>query len=364
MKRVAVFVSFSGQGGVEHMITHLVREFAAAGHAVDLLLVKAESAHLARISPAVRIVRLGTNHTFTSVFALRDYLLRDRPDALLVAKDRAMKVAVLARLLAGVPTRLIGRLGTTVSAALDGKGRIRRWAWYAGMRWTYPKLDGIVAISEGVAQDIVAITGLPRERIQVIPNPVLVPEMYVLAREEIAHPWLATPDIPIIMGAGRLTAQKDFHTLLRAFTLVLAKRPVRLIILGEGQDRNSLAMLARELGVDASVDMVGFQSNPYAWLARASLFVLSSRWEGFGNVLAEAMALGVPVASTDCPSGPREVLVGGRYGPLAPVGDAKALAEAMLDVLEHPPAPELLRGGVREYRSDISARRYLEVLGL
>jgi len=166
------------------------------------------------------------------------------------------------------------------------------------------------------------------------------------------------------MGIGRLTRQKDFPTLIRAFATLRRVRPLRLIILGEGRDRAPLEQLAAREGVGGDVALPGFQPNPYAWLARARLFVLSSAWEGSPNALTEAMALGVPVVSTDCRSGPRELLEAGRFGPLVPVGDADALAAAMRATLDHPLPPETLKAAVAEYDAVTSARRYLEVLGL
>lgn len=363
-RRVALFVSFSGQGGVERMILNLAEGLVGTGFGVDLVVVKAESMHGEVLPSGLSLVNLDARHTATSLIALVRYLLRARPAALLAAKDRAIKVAVLARALSGVPVRLVGRLGTTVSAALEGQGRVRRAAWYAGMRLFYPGVDRIVAVSEGVAEDVRRITGLTRERVGVVRNPVWTPRLERLAREAPPHPWLEQASVPVILGAGRLTRQKDFLTLVRAFAQVRAVRECRLLVLGEGRQREALLALAKTLGVERDVALPGFQRNPYAWLARASLFVLSSAWEGSPNVLTEALALGVPVVATDCPSGPREILAGGRYGRLVPVGDVRALARAMLETLERPLPRETLQEAARPYTLEASTRGYLEALGL
>jgi glycosyltransferase involved in cell wall biosynthesis len=230
------------------------------------------------------------------------------------------------------------------------------------MRLLYPMADAVVAVSQGVARDLAAITGLPSHRIQVVPNPVVTPHLFRLAQEPIAHPWLHDPERPVIMGMGRLTRQKDFPTLLRAFAKVRAEKRCRLIILGEGGERFGLEALAGSLGIGDDVHLPGFVLNPYPYLAGAALFVLSSVWEGFGVVLAEAMALGVPVVATDCPSGPREILRDGQIAPLVPMGDPEALAGAMLDTLARPPAKATLQEAVAEYTVERSARRYVEVL--
>jgi len=164
------------------------------------------------------------------------------------------------------------------------------------------------------------------------------------------------------MGMGRLTRQKDFPTLIRAFAVVRSQSSCRLMILGEGQDRSKLKRLTEVLGIQDDVDFPGFVANPYRFLSRAKLFVLSSVWEGSPNALSEAMALGVPVVATDCPSGPREILQGGLYGPLVPMGDVDALAEAMRATLANPPDKVFLKLAVTDYTAEISSRRYLEVL--
>lgn len=361
---VAIFVSFSGQGGVERMVLNLADGIRRQGHAVDLVLVKARGAHAAEFPAGVRVVHLDARHTWSALPALMRYLRSEPPAALLAAKDRAIRVAVVARAFAGARTRLVGRLGTTVSAALEGRGWVRRRLWYLGMRLFYRHADCIVAVSQGVADDLRAITGLPAQRVPVVRNPVITPALHARAAEPSGHPWLDRPGLPVIVAAGRLTRQKDFPTLLRAFARVRAARPCRLVVLGEGKDRAALERLAQSLGIDADFALPGFVGNPHSYTAKAALFVLSSAWEGSPNALTEALALGVPVVATDCPSGPREILAGGRYGRLVAVGDDAALAAAILDTLAHPLPAQTLKEAVREYGADASARCYLEVLGL
>jgi glycosyltransferase involved in cell wall biosynthesis len=363
-RRLAVLISLSGEGGVERMILNLVRPFAAVPDlAVDLVLLREESRHLRDLPDGVNVVRLGVRHSALGIPAIARYLKASRPDSLLAAKDRAGRAALVARWLSGVPVRVVIRLGTTLSEAVKDAGVLRRWLRYLPIRLLYRFADGIVAVSDGVAMDVATISGVPRERIQVIRNPVISPDLVRQAKEPVDHPWLADPQVPVVIGMGRLTRQKDFPTLIRAFARVREQRPVRLIILGDGRDREELIRCAEEAGVASDVDLPGFQPNPYAWLARARAFVLSSAWEGSPNALTEAMALGVPVASTDCRSGPREVLAEGRFGPLVPVGDDEALAAAMARVLDQPLPASELRAAIADYSVEVSARRYLAVLG-
>jgi glycosyltransferase involved in cell wall biosynthesis len=194
---------------------------------------------------------------------------------------------------------------------------------------------------------------------------MLTPELFAKATEPVDHPWFQVDaGVPVILGAGVFCEQKDFATLIRAFARLRALRPTRLVILGNGPERPALQKLAQSLGIDKDVDMPGFVDNPYSYMARANLFTLSSAWEGFGNVLAEAMGLGTPLVATDCPNGPSEILDGGRLGRLVPVGDDKALAKAMEETLLSPPRPEILRDAARRFAVDDIAAQYREALGI
>ena len=360
--KIALLVSFSGEGGVERLMLNLCEGLLDLGYPVDLLAIKRKSAHLKASPRGLKIVPLRAAHTYTSLPEVVRYLRTERPHALLAVKDRANQVAILAGKLARTKTRIAVEIQTTISAALRGKSAVRKASWYLPMRLLYPLADVVVAVSEGVARDLTEITGLPRERIQVIRNPAVSGAMFCLAEEPVDHPWYQDRSTPIITGIGRLTRQKDFPTLIRAFARVRSQLPCRLMILGEGRDRAKLIELAHSLGVAEYVALPGFVVNPYPFLRRASLFVLSSLWEGSPTVLTEAMALGVPVVATDCPSGPREILQGGEIAPLVPMGDVEALAVAMLDTLDRRPDAAALQNAVVHYTVAASSRRYVEVL--
>ena len=363
-QRIAILISFSGQGGVERMVTNLAQGFLDRGYGVDMLLIKAQGDHLANIPEGVRVMRLRARHNITCLPELVRYLRGHAPAALLVAKHRAIRMAAIARWWTGSRVRLVGRLGTTVSGALAGQGWLRTWLWHRDMRLAYRRVDALVAVSQGVRADVLQITGLPPEKVVVVNNPVIVPDMQQKAAQAAPHPWLAQKELPVILAAGRFTRQKDFATLLEALALLRQDPPCRLIILGEGKLRAELEQQVARLGLQAVVAMPGFAANPYAYMARSDLFVLSSRWEGSPNVLKEALSLGVPVVATDCPSGPREILQDGRYGPLVPMGDAARLAQAMRATLQQPlPAAEL-RAAVAGYTLEASSAGYLRVLGL
>ncbi|MCB2070865.1 MAG: glycosyltransferase, partial [Ottowia sp.] len=247
MTRLAVFISFSGEGGVERMVLNLVEGFAARGFAVDLLAIRADSAHLGSLPEGVRLIDLGVRHSGLAVFPLMRYLRTHRPAAMLVAKDRAIRAAVLARALSRVPVRIVGRLGTNLSAALEDRAGLSRWLRVAPMRWFYPAVDRVVCVSQGVLDDTVHLTGLPREQLQVIRNPVVTPRLSAMAAEPVEHPWVVDRSIPLVLAAGRLTEQKDFPTLVRAFAVLRRAQPARLVILGDGRQRKKLEALAAEL---------------------------------------------------------------------------------------------------------------------
>ena len=361
---IAVLASFSGEGGVERMLLNLVNAFAERGYLVDLVVIKSNSRHLDEIHPGVHRIDLGSSHTSTSLLPLIRYLRTVNPPRMLVAKDRAGRLAVRARRLAGAETRLVLRLGTNLTEAISNKPALLRWLRLRPIRRHYPKIDHIIAVSQGVAEDTRKISGVASEKISVVRNPVITSRLKHLAAEATPHTWLNDKVCPVIIGAGRLTRQKDFATLIRAFAELSNSMEARLIILGEGDLRKELLQLVAQLHLDNSVDLPGFVTNPYAYMAAADLFVLSSRWEGSPNVLTEAMALDTPVVSTDCPSGPREILDGGRIAPLVPVGNHAMLTSAMEKMLRKPPQPGVMHAAVREYEVEISASKYLEILGL
>lgn len=361
---LAILLSFSGQGGVERMMLKLIREFAAAGVRLDLLPLRDDSLQGVVLPETVRLVSLGVRHSLTSVLPLALYLRKVRPAAILVAKDRAIRAAVVARNLAGVETRIVGRLGTNLSASMENASSLRRALRIGPMRRLYRSVSKIVAVSDGVGRDVSAVASVSADRICIIRNPVVDDELYRLAEADCPHPWLEDPVVPVVLGVGRLTRQKDFAGLMRAFASLRQTCRARLVILGEGKLRPTLEALASELNLQSDFLLPGHVANPHAWVSRASVFVLSSAWEGSPNALTEALALGVPVVATDCPSGPREILREGKIAPLVAVRDVPGLAAAIAKCLARPPSPDLLRSAAAEYTASRSAQRYLEVLGL
>jgi glycosyltransferase involved in cell wall biosynthesis len=362
--KLALFFATSGHSGVDRLAGHLMRGFAAAGHTVDLLQIRRHGPYLQELPAGVERIDLGVSHVATALWPLIRYLRRARPALLLCDKYRVNRTVLLARLLAGVDTRVAVRVGTTVSIDLASRSALQRRLETLWMRLFYPLADTVIAPSRGAALDLARVAHLSPERVRAVASPLVADDLAMKAAQPVDHPWLTAKDRPVILGAGELCARKDFATLLRAFARLRGVLAARLIILGEGRQRDKLQELARELGVADDVSLPGFVSNPYAYMVRADVFALTSRWEGFGNVLAEALAVGAPVVSTDCPSGPREILQDGRYGRLVPIGDAARLAEALAETLRERPDREGLRAAARPYEIERATRAYLAALEL
>jgi glycosyltransferase involved in cell wall biosynthesis len=291
-------------------------------------------------------------HNNAPVLALLRYINKEQPASVLSFLNYPNFVLLLVAPYTCSDTRFIVNVRNHITTS----SRYGKSKWMRSMpkliRRFFPRADCVVGPSHGVVDDVREITGLPANRFRVIVNPVYRPEITDLSMEPPGHRWFADSDIPVIIAAGKLKPQKDYSTLLQAFARVREHRPARLIILGRGALRAALEAQADALGVSADLDMPGHVKNPYAFFRNAAVFVLSSAWEGLPNVLIEAMACGCPVVSTDCPSGPVEILDGGRIGRLVPVGDAAAMAGAIRATLATPPERDPIIARAREYSFD------------
>jgi glycosyltransferase involved in cell wall biosynthesis len=338
----------------------LANSFADRGYEVDLVLAKAEGPYLKEVADAVRVVDLKSMRVLTSLPGLVRYLRRLRPLALLSALGQANVVAIVAKFLARIPTRLVVSEHANFSMSMKHKKLLRTGLVGWLMRLTYRRADGVIAVSGGVADDLAAGIALPRSSIDVVYNPVETLSLHELANEEVNDPWFQAGEPPVVLGVGRLESAKGFADLIRAFGRLRNTHHARLMVLGEGSLRLELEGLVRRLGLENEVRLPGFVDNPFSFMRRASVFALSSGWEGFGNALIEAMACGTPVVSTAC-AGPDEILDSGKWGRLVPVGDVDALAAAMaaaLDENEHPDVAS--RAG--EFSIDRAVEGYLEVM--
>jgi len=358
-------------GGAPVVALNLAHYCLGLGIDVQLLLFTGPKVREARfaIPAGVQLtkVRLGP-FPLMLVAVLR--ALSQRPaDAILSLGNKGNALAAAASSLLGRRDRfwpsLHHDLATEIAGWTPGRQQRRLKQW---RRWV-DGAGGLITVSHGLAESCCALTGIPSARVQTIYNPIVddslaADELAEEDRQPSPHPWLSARR-PVVMGVGRLTAQKDFGTLLEAFALLRAQRPeARLMILGEGEEHDRLLAKAAALGLGDDCQWVGFQPEPLRWMRGAAVFALSSRWEGFGNVLVEALHCGVPVVSTDCPHGPREILDAGRYGKLVPPGNPEALAAALAATLDHPPAQPALRQRAAAFSLSRSGEQYVRLLGL
>jgi len=373
---IAIFIYGLTGGGAPRSTLNVAKGLAIRkGHEVDLLMLKGgpllpevpEYIHLTRLSLGIleRFVSMLNRRCqlFACQLPLAGYLRSNRPDVILSGATHANLSLIGARSLAyckDIP--LVLRVSNHLTGSLWKYGGPLKRFRYKTSQHLYPKADAIIAVSKEIADDLIHNLKIPSGLVEVIYNPIYSRELTDRAKEPVSHPWLCSPGIPVVLGAGRLSPQKDFATLIRAFALVQAKRPARLIILGKGKERSRLERLAATLGISKTVDLPGFVSNPLAWMARAAVLVVSSKWEGFVRVLVEAMAVGCPVVSTSCPSGPSEILEGGKYGPLVPVGDHEAMAEAILRTLSRPLPKQILEKRAKQFSVDQAVDGYNNVL--
>ena len=361
---LAIFFSTSGHSGVDRLAKNLVPALARRGYTIDVLKVRRHGPNLTEAPPGVRIIDLGTAHTYSSLMPVVRYLRQERPRSLYCDKDRINHTALLARALARVPTFLAVGTGTTLSIDCAQRGLFHRIKTRFSTGRLYPFADNVIVTAEGVADDMAVYTGLDRNKIQVVPCPIVPDWVFQGGFETPDHPWFHDGGPPIIMGLGELCARKDFVTLLRGFAQLRETQPCRLMIIGRGEDRDRLLATAHELGVADHLALPGFVDAPYAWLARARVFAFTSVLEGLGFALIEALACGIPSVATRCPSGPAEILQNGKYGPLVPVGDHVALAVALESALLRPLPGAFLQEAARPYEIENATTAYIRALNL
>jgi glycosyltransferase involved in cell wall biosynthesis len=350
-------------GGIGRNIANLVTAWSALGVRVQVLVERDDGPYCARVRRSADLAVMRTSHALLGIPGLCRALRRFDPHAVITPNSRLTVLAIRARMFCRHRFQVTANVHNTYSRMferLDAGKRARR---LARIRHYYAHCDRIIAVSRGVSGDFASLTDTQPANIHTIHNPVVTQDIMESARAPVAEPWFnETADTPIILNVGRLERQKDLLTLVSAFERVRSRRPCRLVLIGDGRDRARIDTRIGQSPFREDIALLGHRDNPYPYMARAGVFVLSSLWEGFGNVLVEAMACGTPVVSTDCPHGPREILEDGRLGPLVPPENPDAMADAITRTLDHPPSASLLMQAANHYHVDRIARKYLEVL--
>lgn len=359
-KKITVVLHDVRGGGAERMMLRIAKGMSDRGRNVDLVLVKAQGEFLKEIPDSVRLIDLNSPSVASAIPSMVRYIRKEAPTAILTALTHMNVAVAAARWLARSRARLILSERNQISRKAATVRPWRQRVVYAGVRFAYPLADGVTAVSKGVATDLLQFARVKPQNVQVIYNPAFSDEVIDRSRELLNHPWFAEGEPPVILAVGRLHHQKGFDVLLDAFSAVLAETPCRLIVLGEGEQRENLERQAKQLGIAGYVQFPGFVKNPYAYMGRAALFVLSSRWEGLPGALIEAMACGCAVVATDCPSGPAEIIENTMQGAIVPVEDSRALAAAMLEALPTPRGRGVDRA--RSFNTASAVDAYLEML--
>jgi glycosyltransferase involved in cell wall biosynthesis len=345
-------------GGAQRVFIDLAKSLTDAGYKTTAIVAYPSRGEWS-FSPATHVIRLSdTEYGFWSTlmlpilfFRLRKLLRNEHPDAVISTLTGMNLLTILAADYRLRDYPVIVREASTMQNTASLIIRSLK-------KWLYPRATAIIAVSEGVVNELESSIGLPRSNLHIINNPVNKKQLKAASKTDVAHKWLKEKSCPVFIAVGRLTEAKDYGTLIRALELVRLTLPAKLVIIGEGPERPGLERLVDSLKLNDAVDMPGHFDNPYALMARADVFVLSSRWEGFVNVLLEALALGMPIASTDCHSSPREILDNGKYGHLAPPGNPQMLAESMLQALNSPLQSEHQESRADDYSPDAIFKKY------
>jgi len=361
---VALFIPTLGGGGAERVVVNLAKGFLRKGFKVNILLVDKKGPFVKDLPEECQVINFHSKRTLFTFFKIINYINKEKPYVFISHLTHANIVSALAQAVSREKTKLLLVEHNTLSEVLkNSESVVKRFILRFLIRFSYRFADSIIAVSTGVANDFAKFFPLFKNKIQVIYNPFDLEQIQFKSKEDASFLWKHFSSKSLIISVGRLTKQKDFPTLIKAFAIVRKEIDARLVILGEGEERKNLENLAKELGIEEFIWMPGFVDNPYNYMSKASVFVLSSIYEGLPTVLIEALALGCQVVSTDCKSGPREILDNGKYGKLVKVGDVEELAKAILETIKNPINPNILVERAKMFSVENIAKRYLEVIG-
>lgn len=349
-------------GGAERVVRNLAQAFSREDWSVSVVAFDEGGLVSEELPDSVKITILDAKRTLTAIPRLARWLRTKNPDAIISNTTHINVATLVAKRLANIKFQTIVVEHAILSdriERLEGSKELIT-ARLAGS--LYPRADAVVAVSDGLADDIASVTSIDRSAITTIYNPIVTDSLYELAFEPISLEWLESDTMPVLLSVGRLEDRKDIPTQLKAFKWVLEQRECRLILCGDGPKRNQLENLADDLGIGEKVRFEGWVENPYKYMYRADALVLSSISEGLGNVLVEAMAVGCSVVATDCPSGPAEILEHGKWGELVPTRDEKALGSAILNVLDDPLEGDVLKQRASDFRIETAYNQYRRLL--
>jgi len=350
-KKVAFFISSYRAGGGERVMITLANTFADRGYEVDLLVLKPVGQYAEHVDARVQVYSLDRRRIALSIFPLITYLKKRKPEVLLALDEYTHLLALIARYVTRSDVRIVLRIGNMLSELFTRYAGMKNKIIPPLVRSWYKHADRIIAVSKGVRDDVIVVTGIAPDNVSVIYQPKPRAEILERAQEPVDHPWFTDKSVPLALFVGRLREQKNLPVLIRAFAAVRADMPARLVLIGSGREEGRLRALITELGMEDSIMLIGYADNPYQYMSRADVFVFPTLWEGMPNALLEAMVVGLPVIASDCSgAGPREIIapatdhrvrmVSGieyaEFGVLTAVNDEAALSEAMKTLLSDP----------------------------
>lgn len=362
MEKIAIFIPSLRGGGAERVMLNLASGLVSKNYSIDLVVVKLEGQYINQIPQNIKVINLNSKRAITSIIPLIKYIKKNEPNVIVSAMGHINIVAIIAKLFMSNKIKVIITEHTTLSLAKKESKNLKEKITIKILKYIYQYSDAIVAVSKDVAKDMSSILNIPLEKINVIYNPIISDDLIKKSMENINESWFYPGEPPVVISVGRLTEAKDFDTLIYAFKKIYEKMKVRLVILGEGEKRSYLEKLIHDMGLDNDVKILGFVENPYSYMKRASVFVLSSKREGLPTVLVEALACGTPVISTDCYSGPREILQNGKLGKLVPVGDVDALANEIIKLLENKVENRMVLNELKDFTFESSVQKYIDLI--
>jgi len=363
MTKIALFIKSLNGGGAERVVLNLANEFYERKIPLILILRFKKGVYLKELNPDIKIVELGTNNPFLMINRIIKACKDNKITTLFPVMHSSNIIGLIANVFLRI--RIVIRESNTFDDFFNKKGlkKIKMTILLCLMKLWYPQSEKIIANTKDTANDILKHINVPKEKVVVINNPLVNERITKLSKEPINDLKYSKITKPRIISVGRLVYQKNYEFLIKCFKQVKKTLPeASLIILGTGPLKNQLITLVKELDLDNEVHFLGFVNNPYKYLKNSDVFVLSSFFEGFGNVLVEALAVGLPIVSTDCPGGPREILDNGNYGTLVPLNNVDAMTNAIIQTIRKKNDTKSLVERANSYSINKIADVYLKVM--
>lgn len=364
--KICLLLSRIGNGGLERVQINLANQFLSAGHEVDFVTGTTCDSPYPALDAGIPVIEIAPRGPWSFAAGLAAYMRRSKPDCVLTTSNDIACIALFMRAILAPKVRIIVTQHLSLAAPLEharGLSRVKRDLLYRAMRVLLPFADARIAVSEGVASDMAQMISIAKDTIDVIYNPIVTPDFASKCSELIPWPW-PKDGVPTIVYVGRLALEKRLDILLAAALPLLKSGQARLLIVGNGPQADWVEEQIDALGLRLVSACTGFVQNVLPYIAQSDVLVLPSDYEGFGNVLVEALACGVQIVSTDCPHGPREILAGGKFGQLVPVGDPAPMRQAILDSMQskfHVDRNELI-GRSTDFSSQNAANSYMKII--